>query len=73
MMFFSVTDVSRSFRVHIYYWDVFTSIFPFYYYRSRVPHTNPASLPFDRKKQMSSSCTEMAKELLADPRPPEWC
>jgi len=47
MMFFSVTDVSRSFRVHIYYWDVFTSIFPVYYCRSRVPHTNPASRPFD--------------------------
>ena len=47
MMFFSVTDVSRSFRVHIYYWDVFTSIFPVYYCRSRVPHTNLASRPFD--------------------------
>ena len=47
MMFFSVTDVSRSFRVHIYYGDVFTSIFPFYYCRSRVPHINPSSLPFD--------------------------
>ena len=47
MMFFSVTDVSRSFRVYIYYWDVFTSIFPVYYCRSRVPHTNLASRPFD--------------------------
>jgi len=47
MMFFCDTDVSRSFRVHIYYGDVFTSIFPFYYCRSRVPHINPSSLPFD--------------------------
>ena len=47
MMFFCDTDVSRSFRVHIYYGDVFISIFPFYYCRSRVPHINPSSLPFD--------------------------
>ena len=47
MMFFRVTDVSRSFLVYIYYWDVFTSIFSFYYCRSRVPHTTVASWPFD--------------------------
>ena len=48
MMFFRVTDVSRSFLGYIYYWDVFTSIFPVYYCRSRVSHTTVASRPFDR-------------------------
>jgi len=46
MMFFRVTDVSRPFRVYIYYWDVFTSIFQFTtaFLMSHTPRLPPGPL-----------------------------
>ena len=64
MMFFRVTDVSRSFRVYIYYWDVFTSIFPVYYCRSRVSHTTVPPGPLIVSLRWHNRCLSRVLFLL---------